>query len=81
MTTIDPANGGPLKPDAARKKFKTVCGIVAREQVCINLLGWKKVSKDDRNFLKREILKYFIMRTDDDMKHVEWAALMTANKA
>lgn len=81
VTAIDPANGGPLKPDAARKKFKTVCGIVARERVSINLPSWKKVSKEDRAAMKREILKYFIIRTDDDRKRVERAALLTANKA
>lgn len=81
MTAISPSNGAPFKPDAARKKFSTVCGIVARDRVSINLPHWKKVSQNERDDIKKEILKYFIIRDPADKKRVERAALLTANKA
>jgi hypothetical protein len=49
--------------------------------VSINLPSWKKVSMDEHDDMKKEILKYFIIRNEADKKRVERAALMTANKA
>ena len=74
-------NGAPLKPDVARRKFSRLCGTVARERVPITLEDWRKLSKNSRDSIKAEILKYFNVRTPSDLKSLERASLLIACKA
>ena len=47
----------------------------------INLASWKEVSKTARDDIKKEVLKYFIIRNKDDLNHAGRAALLIAGKA
>jgi hypothetical protein len=37
-------SGAPVEPPLARKKFRTVCGCVARDRVNINYRRWKELT-------------------------------------
>jgi len=80
VTSINKYNGAPFKPDVCRRKFSSICGIVARERVSINLASWKEVSKTARDDIKKEVLKYFIIRNKDDLKRAGRVALLIAGK-
>ena len=48
-----------MEPDLARRKFKTVCGYVARDRIPINLKSWKQFKGSPRKNLLKEIMKHF----------------------
>lgn len=81
VTRVHFKSGAPFKPDIARKKFSRLCGQVARERVNINLSDWRQLSNNARAGIKKEILKYFIIRDSSDLERVERAALLIACKA
>ena len=84
VTALNPFTGAVLKPDSSRRKFSTVCGIMARETVFINLASWKNVGKTTRAALAKEILGHFDSVVDSSpktLKRVGNAAILIASKA
>ena len=81
MTRVHFKSGAPFKPDIARKKFSRLCGQIARERVGINTSSWRKVPKSVKAGIKKEVLKYFIVRDSSDLERVERAALLIVCKA
>lgn len=60
---IHAGSGAPLEPEIARRKFRTVCGYVARDRVSINLKNWKQFKGTPRQNLLKEIMKHFAVPT------------------
>ena len=83
VTSLNIFTGAPLKPDSTRRKFSTVCGIVARERVPINLASWNQVIKNARTKIKKDILEHFDFadKSTKAMKRVERMAILIAGKA
>ena len=84
VTALNPFTGAVLKPDSSRRKFLTVCGIMARETVSINLASWKNVGKTARAALVKSILDHFHFVVDSNpktVKKVGHAAILIASKA
>ena len=82
--SIDPPNGAPFEPDGIGKRFATICGIVARERVSINLGCWREVLDAQRESIRDEILKYFKLvgkSLSMQLPRVQRVALLTAAKA
>ena len=85
VTLLNVATWALFKPDQSRRKFSIVYGIVARDQVSINIPTWREVKKDKDSCagIKNDILRHFILKDPrkDAQQLVERAALMTAAKA
>ena len=83
VTSLNIFTGAPFKPDSSRRKFSTICGIVARELVPINLASWKQVTKNARTEIKKDTLQHFDFadKSPKAMKRVERAAILIAGKA
>ena len=83
VTSLNMFTGAPFKPDSSRRKFSTVCGIVARERVPINLASWKQFTKKDRTLIKKDIRDNFDFadQSTKAMKRVERTAILIAGKA
>ena len=61
---LNPASGAPFKPDQSKRKFSTVCGIMARDRVSINIPTWREVKKDKDACagIKNDIVRHFIIK-------------------
>ena len=70
----------PTKPLKTMRKFRSVCGYVARARVSINLPHWKKLDQDKRQKLVAEIMQHFHVEPHLREK-VEHCALKKARDA
>lgn len=56
---IDERTWAPTKPPKTMRRFRSVCGYVARARVSINLPHWKKVDREEQQKIVTEIMHHF----------------------
>ena len=81
VASLNEMTGVPSHPDSTRRKFMCICRTVARSRVSINLPTWKQLPESSREALKNEILAHFVVRSGEDMKRLQRAALSVAGKS
>ena len=68
--------GVPLSPPAIAARFRTVCGILAREKVPITTPKWKSLTKDQRRVLWEDLSSRFTI-PETHMRRVQRHALLS----
>ena len=72
--------GVPLSPKKAAARFRTICGILARERVPITTPTWKSLTKERRGELWKELSSSFDIPQADQAR-VERQALLAMDHA
>ena len=73
-------DGVPVSPEKAAARFRTLCGILGREQVPITTLSWDTLTKDQRVELWTTISKSFTI-PEAHKARVQRHALLSMGKA
>src|SRR6266511_5565832 len=53
------ANGVPVKPEKIQGPATHACGCLTREAICIIHDDWRKVPKEDKDYIWENLIKWF----------------------
>ena len=68
VTEIDLKSWAPTKPDKARMRFRTVCGLIGRARLNINLSGFWKADTKTRRRIVWEIMDHFNVQSNGECR-------------
>ena len=74
------ANGVSVQPELVYRKAKTACGCLARQAVRIIHDDWRKVPREDKDYIWKNWIKWFRVPVGTEPDVQKWV-LKTENKA